>query len=148
MATIHIKHEDHYLIVSVSGELTAQEMTEFVYDCFSGVSTKDIIWDLTDATAIMASHADMKRLALAVEDVLAKENQKSSKCAFVGDTATKLNFLRMYSILADLYITRRKHVVFDSFDDAREWISSGNGAIQAPCSSEHNTWWLSAKDMA
>ena len=124
MATIEIKSEGDLLILSVTGNLTAEEIEAVIQEHYQKASVKDVIWDLTNGTIITISNSSFKDLVKAVKESLASGARQGGKTAYVGSADVEYGILHMCSAFADMAKVPISYNVFRTIEKARSWISS------------------------
>ena len=124
MATIEIKSEGDLLILSVTGNLTAEEIEAVIQGHYQKTSVKDVIWDLTNGSILTISNSSFKDLAKAVKDSLVSGARKGGKTAYVGSVDVEYGILHMCVAFADMVKVPISYNVFRTIEKARSWISS------------------------
>ena len=122
MASIDIKTVGNLLIVSVSGELTAEEMITVVNDYYPNEIVKDVIWDISNGSLSSISKEGFMAVASAVKESLAKGSRQGGKTVFVGNSEVECSLLDMYTEMAQLTGVPIKYDVFKSVEEVRNWL--------------------------
>ena len=122
MATIDIKIEDNLLVVTVTGELTANETMAVIHDHYPTGIIKDVIWDLTNGSLLSISQDGFRAIAHAAKQAVASGSRQGGKTAYVGLATVEYGLLRMYSSIAEVTGVPIKYYVYRTIEEARNWI--------------------------
>jgi hypothetical protein len=122
MAKIDIKIVDNLLIVSVSGELTAEEVIAVVDEYYPKGIVKDVIWDLTNGSLQSISREGFKAIAIAAKRSVEGGFREGGKTAYVGGAEVEYGLLRMYKTIAEMTGVPVKYDVFKTVEEVKNWI--------------------------
>lgn len=123
MATVSIATEGGLLIVSVSGNLTAEEIISVVRDLYPVGRIKDVIWDLSNASLSSVSRMDFEKIARFAKTAVANGFRQRGKTACVGNSAAEFGLIHMYTSIAEMTGVPIGYSVFKTREEAREWIA-------------------------
>ncbi|MEI6208984.1 MAG: hypothetical protein WCP20_19575 [Desulfuromonadales bacterium] len=122
MATIDIKSVGDLLILSVSGELSAEEVIAVVNEYYPNGIVKDVIWDLTNGSLQKMSQEDFKAIARAAKESVAQGFRQGGNTVYVGNSAVEYSLLSMYTAIAELTGVPITYHVFKTIEEVRTWL--------------------------
>jgi hypothetical protein len=122
MATVDIKYENDLLIVTITGNVTFNEMVDVILEHYKSTITMDVIWDLTNGSMRLISDIDLKKIATMAKKAVTGRSRQGSKTAFVGNSDGEHAILRLYTVIAEITGVPVKYNVFMTMEDARCWI--------------------------
>jgi hypothetical protein len=122
VAAIDITIEDSLLIVTVTGDLTVNDMISVVLKHYHSTEAKDIIWDLSDGSLRTISQDGFVTIANTVKIAVASGSRQGGKTAFVGTVEREHALSRLYTVIADVTGVPIKYNVFRTIEEARGWI--------------------------
>ena len=122
MATIDMITEGNLLIVTVSGDLTADEVIAVVKEYYPTNQVKDVIWDLTNGTMKSISFAGFHEMAITTKMVVSFGARKNGRTVFVGTTDEDYSVNKMYTVMAEVTGVPISYKVFRTIDEARNWM--------------------------
>jgi hypothetical protein len=123
MVSTNIKVEGNLLIISVTGDLTANEVIAVVEEYYSNGIIKDVIWDLTLGTMQSITGDGFKSIAKATKKVLANGSRMGGKTVFVGNSIIEYDYFRMYTVVAEITGVDVNYNVFKTLEEAKNWIA-------------------------
>lgn len=138
MAIIDITYKGTLLVVSVTGNISADEIVAVVTEHYPNGIVKDAIWDLTNGSLQSISRSGFQKIAKASFASVAGGARQGGKTAYVGSADVEFGLLRMYSAFAEMTGTHIKYNVFKSIEDAESWIGCG-GDSSKPVSRDDAT---------
>jgi len=122
MSTIGIVTEGNLLIVTVTGELTADEAIAVVKEYYPTNLIKDVIWDLTNGTMKSISFAGFHEMAKTAKMVVSFGARKNGRTVFVGTNDEDYSVNKMYTVMAEVTGVPISYKVFRAIDEARNWL--------------------------
>jgi hypothetical protein len=122
MATINIKTEGSLLIASVTGDLTADEVTAVINEYYPTGTIRDVIWDLTNGTMQSISMEGFAAIAKASKETSERGARQKGKTVFVASNTTEHNMFCKYTALAEMAGIVVEFNVFKTVDGAINWI--------------------------
>jgi len=122
LATINSNIEDSLLIISVTGDLTADDILAVVSEHYQTGLVKDVIWDLTHGTAHSISQYNFEAMSRAIKVALAKGVRQGGKTAIVGNDIVEYGLMRMYSVLVEITEVHIEYNVFKTLEEAKNWV--------------------------
>ena len=122
MASIEIKTEGDLLIVSVNGDLTAEEMITVVKEYYPLETVKNVIWDVSNGSMLSMPRNDFDEIAKVVKESVENGARQGGRTAFVKKEDLELGLVILYTIIAEMSGIPIKYHVFNSIEDARIWI--------------------------
>lgn len=122
MATIDIKIVENLLIVSVSGNLTAEEVIAVVDEYYPTGAVKDVIWDLTNGSLLSISREGFIAIAKAAKKSVEGGSREGGKTVYVGGADVEYGLLRMYKTIAEMTGVPIKYDVFKTVEEVKNWI--------------------------
>lgn len=121
MATINIRMVGYLLIVTISGELSSDEVIAVVNEYYSK-GIKDVIWDLTGGSLRKMTKDDFIAIATATKKAVELGARKDGRTVYVGSNELENDLLRMYANIAEMTGVTAKYDVFRTIDEVRDWI--------------------------
>jgi len=122
LATINSNIEDSLLIISVTGDLTADDILAVVSEHYQTGLVKDVIWDLTHGTTHSISQYDFEAMSRAIKVALAKGLRQGGKTAIVGNDIVEYGLMRMYSVLVEITEVHIEYNVFKTLEEAKNSV--------------------------
>lgn len=123
MAIIDVNLEDTLLIVSVTGDLTANEVIAVINEHYPTGTVKDVIWDLTNGTMLSFSKDDLDAIAHAAKNAVSSGPRLGGRTYFVGTSADVHSLFCKYVVIAEILETSCKYQVFKTLEEARRVIN-------------------------
>lgn len=122
MAAIDTSIEGCLLIVSVTGDLSADETISVIREYYPAGTVRDVIWDLTSGSLLAISKNGFHAIAKAAKESVAGGSRQGGKTAYVGNADVEYGLLRMYTAIAEVTGVPIKYHVFKSLEEARSWM--------------------------
>jgi hypothetical protein len=123
MATTEIISEGDLLIISVSGDLTADEVISVINDYYSNGIVKDVIWDITNGSLNTIPRHGFEAIAKATKEVLQGGFRKGGNTVFVSPKDADYGLMRMYSIIAEMAGVNIGYAVYHTIEEAKAGIA-------------------------
>jgi hypothetical protein len=123
MATTDVIIEGNLLIISVTGDMTANEVIAVVEEYYSNGIIKDVIWDLTLGTMQSITGEGFKLIAKVTKMALANGSRMGGKTVFVGNSIVEYDYFRMYTVVAEITGVTTNYNVFKTLEEAKNWIA-------------------------
>lgn len=124
MSRIDIQSEGDLLIISVTGDLIAEEAIEVIKEYYPRTTVKDVIWDYTNGSLQSLTPSDFRLLAATVRDVIERGARPGGKTAFVAKAAVEYGMIRMYTSISESTGVLVKSNVFKTIEEARKWLEN------------------------
>jgi hypothetical protein len=129
MATTDIIIEGIVLLISVIGDLTANETVAVIREYYSNGIIKDVIWDLTLGTMQSITGNGFESIAKVTKEALADGSRQGGKTVFVGNAIVEYDVLRMYAVIAEITGVSIEYNVFGTLEEAKNFVE-GNWVRQ------------------
>ena len=123
MATINIKTKGNLLIISVTGDLTANEAMAVIKENYSNGIIKDVIWDLRLGTLQSITRDGFESIARVTKEALANGSRRGGKTAFIGNSPDEYVFLCLYTTIAKVTAVPTEYHVCRTIGEAKAWIA-------------------------
>jgi len=123
MSPVDAQFEDGLLILTATGDLTADEIIAVVRQHYTSGKIKDVIWDLTNASLQLISRPGFESIARVAKEAVDSGGRKSGKTAYIGTSDVNFGLLRMYTAIAEITGVHVEYYVFKSHSEARKWIA-------------------------
>jgi hypothetical protein len=125
MASINIKAEGSLLIISVTGDLTVDELKAVFKEYYPSEIVKDIIWEFSNALTQLNSHEDLVVISTATKEALGNWSRQGGKTVFVGKSSVEYGLLCKYTAMAQLTGIPIEYHVVRTMEEARSCIKQG-----------------------
>lgn len=122
MPPIDIKIENNLMFVNATGNLTVDEVMAVVNEYYPNGAVKDVIWDLTNGTLQSISRDGFEKIAKASKVAVSNGARQGGKTAYVAGTLSDYGLMRMYTIIAEMAGMPTNYHVFNTVDEAINWI--------------------------
>lgn len=123
MAVTETTIEGNLLIVSVTGDITAEEVIAVANTYYCHDHVKDVIWEFSNGSMKAITQDGYRRITKAVLVIMNKGYRQGGNTAFVGNSSLEYGLLRMYSSLAELTGIEIKYNVFNTLEEAKDWLN-------------------------
>jgi len=123
MAKIDTRIDDTTLILTVVGDLTAEEVIYAIKNIYPASNSKYIIWDLTNASLSQMSRSDFEAIARTAKESVASGLRQPGKTTHVVTSTAEYGLFRMYTSIAEMTGVPVEYSVFRTFEEARQWIA-------------------------
>jgi hypothetical protein len=120
VANIRLTAVPNANLLTVEGDLTAEEIKAVVRKHYGSFSTPNIIWDLSSGTMSGLTREQFQEVAKLAREHLPPGNRK---VAFVGSTDTTFAILCMYTAIAVLNDVPAEYSAFHTLEAAIRWIA-------------------------
>jgi hypothetical protein len=122
MATVDIKIEGSLLIVTVTGNITANELIAVVLGYYPNNIVKDVIWDLSHGSLKSISQDGFGEIAKTAKMAVEGGSRQGRKTVFVGSDDRECALFRLYNVIAEVTGVPIKYNVFKTVEDAISWL--------------------------
>ena len=122
MAEIDIKIEDDLLIVTVTGNLSSDEIISVVKEYYPTGKIKNAIWDMLEGSAVTIKQQGFRDIAKAAKKSTANGFRQGGKTVYVGSKSVEYGICRMYTAIAEMTGVSVEYNVFRTLDEARAWL--------------------------
>ena len=122
MASINIKAEGSLLIISVTGDLTVDELKAVFKEYYPIEIVKDIIWEFSNAPTQLNTQKDLEAISRATKEALGSWSRKGGKTVFVGKSSVEYGLLCKYTAMAQLTGIPIEYHVVRNIEEARSCI--------------------------
>ena len=124
VATINFETEGSTLILTVTGDLTAEEVIYAITNIYPVDNPKDIVWDLTNASLRLLSLSNFETIArVAKESAATNGLRRRGKTTHVVDSAAEYGLFRMYTVIAEMTGVPFEYSVYKTIEEARRWLT-------------------------
>ena len=113
------------LIVTVKGQLTAEDVISVINEYYPNGIVKNVIWDLTNGSLSLISKHGFRNIASAALTSLKDGARQGGKTVYVGLADVEYGLLRMYSVIAEMAGVPIEYKVFRKLEEAHNWIKQG-----------------------
>ena len=129
--TSSIEAENDLTVVTVAGEVDAEQVLGQVISFLSGEPTQLVLWDFREGSLAGLSSADLQLLI--ERGAPFADSRKGGRTAIVCSKEVDYGLSRMFQIFASLRYVPFEVQVFRSTQEARKWLSvNGRGGGGAP----------------
>lgn len=103
------------------GRVAIEEIAETIRKFYSGVPTRHVLWDLTEADVSDIHSSQIESLADLVKSIA--HSRSGGKTALVAASDLSFGLSRVYQALAEITDQASELQVFRSVEEARAWIA-------------------------
>jgi hypothetical protein len=121
-------------INTAEGRLVVKDIEDRIEAFYNGKVTKHVIWDFS-GVELKLSSMDVKRIAIKTSSY--GRLRAGGFNALVVKKELEAGLTRMYAMYSELEKTKQKNMVFHCYEDALQWIISGD-KTPAGADSVHN----------
>lgn len=122
MAAIEINLERDVLIISVTGNTSAEELIGVINEHYPREDVRDVIWNFTHGSWSQIPKHGFKRVAKAAKSAVMLGTRQGSKTAFVGTAGLEYGLHRMYQTTAEITGVPVEYNAFNCMSKALQWI--------------------------
>jgi hypothetical protein len=117
-----LKDTEHQLtILTVKGKVTGEEIVQMIKTHNRRQITKNILWDLTDASYPGAKSLDIDSFVGATQEFMIP--RQGGKTAIVASTDLGYGLSRMFEILQSVSQSHVEHGTFRTRESALQWLN-------------------------
>ena len=107
-------------IVTAAGQLTADDLIDWVTHYYAGDVTRFILWDLTQANLSAISFEEVEAHAKSFNRLA--DSRQGGRSAFVFGSDLEYGLGRMYQALSEIENVPIAFQTFRNIDEARQWL--------------------------
>lgn len=118
MITTSIK--DNLMIVTVTDEVTADEILQTISDYLASHGTLKALWDFSNAKRVKVTTSELKRIATELKAHF--KNSAGRKVALAGSGRINIGLGRLFTVFAAFSGLPNEYKVFRSVEHAMQWL--------------------------